>query len=153
MRGRLGLVPAPSAVTDPAAAEVPETVRQAALAAFDLRVPGAVTMDLVHDSCVDDPDAAADGERRLRFDAGPSGVQEQVDVVLDRSGRGRPMSVRVTPARSVNLELRWADGSATFATSADGSAVTDLTPQGLICLVLRSADPAPRLLQTAWVRA
>ena len=160
MRGRLDPSPARPVATEPAPSGVPGSVLQAARDVFDLRLLGAVIMDLVFDSSVADAQTAGRTQevdrrgRRLSFDSRPSGVAAQVEVVLDPAGDdlGREMTVQVLPPRCVAVEVRWADGSASFGTSGEGWAVTRIKPRGLLCLVLRSEDQDARVLQTSWVR-
>lgn len=151
MPGRLDPSLAQPAVRVPSPEIVPAAVRQAALEVFDLRLRGAVILDLIFDSAVDECAAEA-GVRRLRFDARPSGVDVQIEVVLNAL-LPEVTRVQVWPARSVTVELRSPEGSERFPTSTDGLAVTCLRPRGLVCFVLRSGDPDERLLQSAWVRA
>jgi hypothetical protein len=126
---------------------VPEAVRQAALRAFDMRVPDARVADLVFDPVVDDHRRrSAPKDRVLRFAAGTDGAV----VTVSPSQGSLRLSIVLSPPTPAAVELRTTTDS--WALSADdvGQLRVDGVSRGLFSLVIRRQGERP--LQTAWVR-
>jgi hypothetical protein len=127
---------------------VPELVRQAALRAFDLRVPGAKIADLVFDPLIDDEDLAepAQRDRVLRF----STDGQRVVLTVSPGQKGLRLTLLLRPARVARVELRNTTDSWLFSTDESGRLRVEGVPSGLISFVVRDDDEPP--VQTAWVR-
>lgn|SRR4051794_17796425 len=126
---------------------VPEVVRQAALRAFDLRVPDAELADLVYDPLVDSGSPIAPGaERVLHFSTG----EDSAVVRVSQTGHGIRLTLALVPAVPASVELRNTTDSWQLMTNDVGRLCVDSVPSGLISLVIRRERARP--IQTSWVR-
>jgi hypothetical protein len=126
---------------------VPEVVRQAALRAFDLRVPDAELADLVYDPLVDSGASITPGaDRVLHFSTGDNSAV----VRVSQTPNGIRLTVALVPAVPASVELRNTNDSWQLTTNSVGRLCVDSVPSGLISLVIRRDDARP--IQTSWVR-
>jgi hypothetical protein len=126
---------------------VPEVVRQAALRAFDLRVPGAELADLVYDPLVDDAaPPSLTGERVLHFSTG----EDSAVVRVSQTAHGIRLTLALVPAIPASVELRNTNDSWQLTTNDIGRLCVDSVPSGLVSLVIRREGGRP--IQTSWVR-
>ena len=127
---------------------VPEVVRQAALHAFDLRVPDARVADLVFDPLIDGEQTVGRnrGERVLHF----STDDQHFMLTVSPSAKGLRLTLLLKPARVARVELRNTTDSWLFSSDESGRLRVEGVPSGLISFVVREADEPP--IQTAWVR-
>jgi|SRR3954447_18900691 len=126
---------------------VPEVVRQAALRAFDLRVPDADLADLVYDPLVDSAaPVSPTGERVLHFSTG----QDSAVVRVSQTAHGLRLTLALVPAAPAGVELRNTTDSWQLTTNDVGRLCVDSVPSGLVSLVIRRDGARP--IQTSWVR-
>jgi hypothetical protein len=138
-----GSVPVESTVPD----GPPEVVRDAALRAFDQRLPGMCVADVVYDSWAVDPHHTPHpGPRVLRF-ASPG---RTVEVGVSPGPGGTTLRLRTSPAGAVSVEVRQQEAAVRLTTDARGILVLDPAPTGILCFVLRAGGEPP--VQTAWLR-
>lgn len=124
---------------------VPEIVRQSALRAFDLRVPGAELADLVYDPLVD---SLSDGsERVLEF---RTDTDEGASITVATSRKGLSLAIALLPPTTASVELRNMNDSWQLTASPEGKLRVESVPSGLVSLVIRR--DAARPIQTSWVR-
>jgi hypothetical protein len=126
---------------------VPEVVRQGALRAFDLRVPGAELADLVYDPLVDSgAPLPPTGERVLHFTT----EDDSAVVRVSQTPNGIRLTLALVPAVPASVELRNTNDSWQLTTNDVGRLCVDSVPSGLVSLVIRREGARP--IQTSWVR-
>lgn len=130
-------------------AQLPPAVRAAALGAFELRVLPAQVVELVFDSALDTAQPG-DGSaaRHLRFGQVESGV----DVTLTPGREGAKLRVQPRAVRPGLIEIRLIVGAAHIDGKAPDAVEVDGVPSGLFSVVMYSASPDTRPMQTSWVR-
>lgn len=125
---------------------VPDSVRGAAVAAFDADDLDDLVLDLVADSWSTRSSGPPECIRRLRF-AG-QGWAAVVDV--RRSGR-LTLDVRISPEEPGTIEVRTVDASGRVRTQHRGSSPVEVPP-GLMSVLIRGRDDVEHALaRTAWV--
>ncbi len=125
----------------------PAAVRDAALRAFDLRIPGARIADAMYDSwAVDTHGVVRPGPRLLRFSC-PGRV---IEIGVFPGPAGQTLRLRTTPAAALPVEVRHQEASVSFVTDREGILDIEPSPSGVLCFVVRADGELP--VQTAWVR-
>lgn len=141
--GRLVLVgtaaPEEEAVID----VVPAAVRDAAKRAFALRDRGALVLELVSDSLLDD--LTYDGPRELRFGAPDQPTRVTVRVLEDEPG----MLLHLEAGQARVIEIQLDDGVLGVQELDGGRWTAPLTGHGLLSVVVEAGQQRAR---TAWLR-
>lgn len=129
----------------------PEDLRRTTREAFGTRAPNTDVADIVYDSLIDAPHGErTDRGRELRFERGETCVS--LRVVEDTARPGTSLvTLLLTPARSVKVEIRGGNGPLSIDVEA-GRAAFELPAGRLVTIVVPPTEPGGRGLQTAWVR-
>lgn len=132
---------------------VPESVRQAALAAFSTRRPGHVPLDLVHDSFSDETPSGSSPtttvHRSLRF----QGDGTTVEIEARYTSALTQLTVQVTPGQLVEVEITSPEPMLRLVVRGDAPLEVATTARGPASLLITSsgADGTPQRWQTAWL--
>jgi hypothetical protein len=125
---------------------VPDRVRSAAVAAFDVQDLDGLVLDLVADTWSTRGSRPSECIRRLRFAGHGWGA------VVDVRRRGHlTLDVRISPDEPGTIEVWTADASGRVQTQQRGSSPFEVPP-GLVSVLIRGRDDVEHTFaRTAWV--
>lgn len=123
----------------------PDSVRDAAYAAFERREPGVAVAHLIYDSVLDVSSAEVES-RHLRFVRGDHSVDLAVRADADRLA----IEIDASPAGCLDIEVRHDRPTLGITSGADAHATSGDVQPGLVSLLVRW--PGGDRLRTAWVR-